>query len=353
MRPKTNHRDLPPRMLRRSRTLKSGKVWESFYYNGRDAEGKRVEIPLGNDLNEAKRKWAELECQEAPPETGLMRFIFDRYERDIIPAKAYSTQKDNLGSLAMLRKVFDNAPIDGITPQIIAQYRDKRGAVAPVRANREIALLSHVWNMAREWGYTAKENPVKGVRKNKEKPRDFYADDVIWAAVYAQACDELMDAMDINYLTGQRPADVLKMMLTDIKDGALEVKQNKTKKKLRIMLEQNGVRSQLGRVIDRIRARERRIASLFLIATPSGTALNKWTLRTRFDDARDAAAKAATEAGNLTLAKSIKAFQFRDIRPKAASEITLEHASKLLGHTEHEITEKVYRRVGEVVQPTR
>ena len=28
-------------------------------------------------------------------------------------------------------------------------------------------------------------------------------------------------------------------------------------------------------------------------------------------------------------------------------------ASKLLGHTEHEITEKVYRRVGETVKPTK
>jgi integrase len=115
-----------------------------------------------------------------------MRFVFDRYERDIIPTKA------------------------------------------PVRANREIALLSHVWNMAREWGYTAKENPVKGVRKNKEKPRDFYADDAVWSAVYAAACVELQDAMDLNYLTGQRPADVLKMRLADIKDGAIEVQQNKT-----------------------------------------------------------------------------------------------------------------------------
>jgi hypothetical protein len=31
----------------------------------------------------------------------------------------------------------------------------------------------------------------------------------------------------------------------------------------------------------------------------------------------------------------------------------LEHASKLLGHTEQEITEKVYRRVGETVKPTK
>jgi len=348
MRPKSTHRDLPPRMLRRARTLKSGKVWESFYYNGRDASGRRVEIPLGHDLNEAKRKWAELECREAPAETGQMHHIFDRYEREVIPGKAPRTQQDNLGCLVMLRRVFDSVAIDTITPQYVAQYRDRRGVKAPVRANREISLLSHVWNLAREWGYTAKENPVRGVRKNKETPRDFYADDAVWAAVRAAACVELQDAMDLNYLTGQRPADVLKMRVDDIKDGALEVRQNKTGKKLRILLDADGERTELGRVVDRIRGRK--VTSLFLIATPTGTPLNRWTLRTRFDHARSAAADVA---GDDALAARIRAFQFRDIRPKAASELPLEHASRLLGHTEHEITEKVYRRVGEVVKPTK
>jgi integrase len=341
-------------MLRRKKHLASGKVWEGFYYNGRDENGKRIEIPLGTDLNEAKRKWAELECKPAPVETGIMRVIFDRYERDIIPTKAPRTQKDNRGQLAMLRKVFDTAPIDAITPQHIAQYRDKRGEKAPVRANREIALFSHIWNMAREWGYTAKENPVKGVRKNKEKPRDFYADDAVWNAVYAKACDELKDAMDLNYLTGQRPADVLKMRLTDIKDGVIEVQQNKTKKKLRILLDDGGVRTELGKVIDRIKARERKVSSMFLIATPAGKALNQWTLRIRFDKARNAAIADAKKAGDEQLAARIREFQFRDIRPKAASEIgDVQAASKLLGHTEQEITKKVYIRVGETVKPTR
>ncbi len=40
--------------------------------------------------------------------------------------------------------------------------------------------------------------------------------------------------MDIAYLTGQRPADVRKMMITDIRDNALRVRQGKTKKFLRI-----------------------------------------------------------------------------------------------------------------------
>lgn len=354
MRPKSSNRDLPPRMIRVRKTLKSGAVWESFYYNGRDADGRRVKIPLGKDLNEAKRQWAKLECREMPVDTGLLRFIFERYEKEVVPTKAPKTQKDNLGSLKALRKVFDSAPIDAITPQIIAQYRDQRGKAAPVRANREITLFSHVWNMAREWGYTAKENPVKGVRKNKEKPRDFYADDQVWSAVYGAACDELKDAMDLAYLTGQRPADVLKMRLSDIKDGALELQQNKTKKRLRILLDDlDGGRTQLGQLIDRIKARPRKVASLVIVATPAGVALTQWTLRTRFDDARAAAAKAATEAGNADLAARIKAFQFRDIRPKAASETDLAHASKLLGHTDKQITRTVYQRVGETVLPTK
>lgn len=366
MRPKSTARDLPPRMLRRTKRLASGKEWVGYYYNGRNEAGKRVEIPLGSDLNEAKRKWAELECKPAPTETGVMRVIFNKYETEVVPTKAPRTQHDNLQCIAQLRKVFDTAPIDAITPQHVAQYRDARSAKAKVRANREMAMLSHIWNMAREWGYTAKENPCRGVRKNKEQPRDFYADAAVWAAVYEQAVDELKDAMDVAYLTGQRPADVLKMMSTDIKEGALEVKQNKTKKRLRILLEKAGEeRTQLGQLLDRIRARPRKVKSLYLVATPAGTPLNKHTLRLRFDTARAAAAAALVEraeqtddkvaaAAAMALAERVRQFQFRDIRPKAASEIGDVHAaSKLLGHTEEEITKKVYIRVGETVSPTR
>lgn len=54
------------------------------------------------------------------------------------------------------------------------------------------------------------------------------------------------------------------------------------------------------------------------------------------------------------LAIEARQFQFRDIRPKAASEIAdIREASALLGHSDKRITETVYRRVGEVVRPTR
>ncbi|MBP5107063.1 hypothetical protein HUS90_22350 [Pseudomonas protegens] len=126
--------------------------------------------------------------------------------RDIIPKKSERTQKDNKAELRQLRPVFDEIPVDAITPSMIAAYRDKRSA--KTRANREIALLSHVFNIAREWGLTNRENPCQGVRKNKETPRDYYANDAVWKAVYQKGEIELQEAMDLAYLTGQRPADV-------------------------------------------------------------------------------------------------------------------------------------------------
>ena len=352
MRPKTTGKKLPPRMVARRRARQSGTIWIGYYYSGRDKNGKRVELPLGTDLNEAKRKWAEYEGKPVPADVTLMQFVFEKYIRDILPTKAPSTQRENSGSLRQLRESFDKAPIDALTPQDIARYRDAR--TAKVRANREVTLLSHVFNMAREWGYTKNENPCRGVRKNKEKPRDFYADKDVWAAVHQVACLELQDAMDLNYLTGQRPADVLRMRDADIRDGSLHVKQGKTGKFLRIMLEENGVKSELASVVERIQGRPGHKASGYLVTLPSGEQVKKWHLRVRFDAARKAAIEACTKENDLAVAERIKAFQFRDIRAKSASEIVdMTAASALLGHTEKDITERVYRRIGQAVRPTK
>lgn len=352
MRPKTSGRKLPPRMLARKKKLKSGKVWTGYYYNARDPNGKRVEIPLGTDLAAAKRKWAELECTEAPPDATLMKYAFDQYVRDILPKKKPSTQRENMLCLSQLRPVFDTAPIEAIRPQDIARYRDARSA--PVRANREIALLSHVFNMAREWGFTQKDNPCRGVRKNKEAPRAYYAEGDVWDAVRKAGSEELRDAMDLSYLSGQRPADVLKMSEHDIQNDELRVQQNKTGHALRIRLHVDGLPTELGACIDRLLAKKVRTMSGELICTDRGQPLSMKMLRDRFDTARKTAADAAAKERHDDLAKRIRAFQFRDIRPKAASEIdSLEDASKLLGHTDKQITKKVYRRVGEVVKPTK
>lgn len=92
----------------------------------------------------------------------------------------------------------------------------------------------------------------------------------------------------------------------------------------------------------------------YLIVTEDGRQVTKPMLRLRFDDARNLAIATAREKGDGILAASIRQFQLRDIRPKAASEILdLGDASRFLGHTDKRITETVYRRIGEIVKPTR
>jgi len=349
MRPrKTENQNLPPHMYRRTRQRKYGKVWVAYYY--RDAQGK--DIPLGSDLDQARIKWAQLEAKEKPLDLLTMKGIFDRYIRDIIPKKAPRTQKDNLAEIKRLRELFDDAPIDSITPSSIAGYRDAR--TAKVRANREIATLSHVFNMAREWGITTKENPCQGVRKNREKPRDYYANDVVWAVVYSKAPQELKDAMDLAYLTGQRPADVLMMRKDDVEGGYLLVQQNKTGKRLRIRVNSDGEANSLGKLLHQIAESNSKLVTSYLIVSKTGRRMSATMLRKRWDEARKSARLKATNDGDVALAKRIAEFQFRDIRPKAASEIEdIAEASILLGHTKGDITERVYRRIGAIAQPSK
>ena len=118
----------------------------------------------------------------------------------------------------------EDAPIDAIRPKDIADYLRVRGESSTVQANREIAVFSTLFNHAREWGYTEAKNPVRGVRKHREKPRDRYVTDAEFQAVYQHAHTTLRDAMDVALLTGQRPADVLNMKRVDVREGALWIR---------------------------------------------------------------------------------------------------------------------------------
>ncbi|MGY2222412.1 phage integrase [Pseudomonas gingeri] len=351
---KAANRDLPPRMIRRVKKMKSGKLWVGYYYNGKDEEGRRKEVPLGTDLDEAKVEWARLDRKATPRPAHLMGRLFDDYEGKVMPGLKAGTRSDYQKGLKQLRKAFENAPVDAMTTQQIAQYRDTR--TAKVRANRELVLLSTIFTYAREWGLTDKANPCLGLRRNKETPRDFYAGEIVWDAVYSEAPQELKDAMDLAYLTGQRPSDVLKASASDLNNGFLMVGQGKTEKRLRIRPHDGGDASALSVFLDALLDRKvlAGIKSSSLITNQSGLKMSYPMLRNRWDEAREKAAAKATSEGDPALAAAIRQFQFRDIRPKAASEIEdIGQASRLLGHSTEEMTKKVYRRVGEIVSPTK
>jgi hypothetical protein len=89
-------------------------------------------------------------------------------------------------------------------PKTLGDYLDKRGQAAKARANRGKALLSHMFNKAREWGYTDAPNPCQGVKGFTETGRDRYVNDAEFAAVRAVAHPTVQDALDIALLATVR-----------------------------------------------------------------------------------------------------------------------------------------------------
>ena len=255
--------------------------------------------------------------------------------REVYPTKAVRTRADNDKEMVHLLRVFGHMPIDAILPMHIREYMDLRGQVAKVRANREKALFSHVFNKAREWGHTALQNPCQGVKGFRETGRTRCVTDAEFDLVKAHAHFTVVDAMDLALLTGQRPADVLKIKCVDFRDGALWIVQNKTGARLGIE-----ITGELAAVIERISKRPRRAISPYLIQDENGQPLTYFALRSRFDKARKLAGVS---------------FQFRGIRAKAATDTgDLAHSQKLLAHKNRDMTEHYVRsRVGKRVRPLR
>lgn len=305
------------------------------------------EIPLGKDYVIAVQRWADLEggrAAETAARHVTFRAVAEAYfASPTFKKKAPRTQKDNHGELAKLYAFFDDnpaPPLDSIEPHLVAKYRDWRDST---HSTQEIALLSAIWNWAREQGYTKAPNPTQGVTRNRGEGRDVYVTDAMFNKVYLWADQPTKDAMDLAHLAGQRPGDCLKMREQDIKDGALWVSQGKTGTKVRITVTGN-----LKLVIERIMARKKThaVRSLALVIDNDGKPLSAGQLDYRFGQARECAGIAPAD------------FQFRDLRAKAATETDdargMEAAQGLLGHASAGMTRRyVRRRAGKLVEPTK
>jgi hypothetical protein len=67
-------------------------------------------------------------------------------------------------------------------------------ASQPTTANRLKRLFSHMFNMAREWGYTEAANPCQGIKGHALAKREVYVSDVVYTAVHRAASQPLRDA---------------------------------------------------------------------------------------------------------------------------------------------------------------
>lgn len=327
------------------RVRKKGK--KVFYYYDHGGKPRREEA-LGSDYGLAITRWAQIrrEGTEKPKAVVTFRYVADLYRAEVIPTKRRGTQADNEKSLKQLITFFDDppGPFEAITPQFVKQFLEWRGESAKVRANRDKALLSHIWNWAREKGYTALPNPCAGVKGFKETGRDVYIEDVDYRAVWDIAAAPLRDAMDLAYLTAQRVSDTLSMDVRDIRGGFLHVKQSKTGAKRRIEI-MGELEALLARIADRKAGYK--VHATRLVVGEDG---QPWS----YDRLRRAFRAACTSVGIEP-----EAFQLRDLRAKAATDKAdsagdIREAQNQLGHTSVVMTEQYTRnRRGAKVTPTR
>ena len=343
---------MPKKRLPENKKLPEGWRYKhnAYYYRVptlcKDKWDGKTEYRLGKTLADAHRAWAAK--MEVYKEIIDMKGLFDRYMLDVVPTKAPKTQKVNIMEMARLRGVFGDAPLLAIKPQMIYKYYDERKA--KVRAKREIALLSHCFTKAVEWGYIEK-HPFKGeVRLKGEKPRDRYIED--WEVEQCLSLQSerkkgsilmIQAYIRLKLLTGLRRGDLLRLKITDCKENGLHVTTQKTGKPI-IYKWTDALRE----AIDNAKNTRPVDISAYIFCNKKGQPyINKdgeaegWkSMWGRFMERV------------LKETKVSKRFTEHDLRAKVASDAeSLERAKELLAHADSKITQKVYRRKVEIISP--
>lgn len=324
-----------PRLRRHVRTRKSGKVVVYYTFDMRP-EGK-PDVALGSDFAVALERWEALYHGRSST-TGTLEEAFAEWEDKALPLyESAETKRGYTKHLRRIRPVFGGAQWSEVDMRSLTQYLEQR--TAKTQANRELALLSVIWNWARTRGLTTLPWPAAGMErsrwKNKERARQVIVHDEVYAAIYAEADQTLRDCMDLASATGLRLTDCLRIALP--RGDMLTIEASKTGKSASFDV-------RLSQVLPDLIARRRAVDALhvMLLSTPQGQRLTYSMLRARWDKAREAAAtKAAPE-----LAEAIRSLWLRDMRKRAAQAAgSLDDAAELLQHDSKRLTERHYGAV--------
>jgi integrase len=321
---RTKDKHLPKRMY-----LKSG----SYYF----VDQNKKWINLGRHYGNAIEKYNEFNVEHA--EIYTIDDLITRYIKEVAPTKAESTYKSNLAEAKLLRAAFGKMKPEELKPRAIYMYLDARKA--KIRANRELALLSHMFKKAIRWG-VVDTNPCIGIERHPEKPRDRYVEDWEYQAFRAFVDPWMAAYMDFKLLTGLRQGDMLALKLEQLEEDGIHVLISKTKKQIIIRWS-----DYLRKAVEEVQASKksyRAKESEYLFCTRRGERYASDGFRSIWHRKM----QKAVEEGILK-----EKFREHDLRAKTGSDTDLEHAKSLLAHLDNKTTQRHYRRKAEVVEPLR
>ncbi|WP_195724687.1 integrase [Herbaspirillum sp. CAH-3] len=329
----------------------------AYYYQvppGLEArwDGKK-KFRLGGTLPEAYKTWAARLEHSGNAETVAQ--LLDRYALEVVPMKSPKQQLDQNRYAGQLRAVFGELLLTDMRPQLVYQFFDK--SPKKVASRRAIALLSHAFTKAVEWGYVDRHPFIGQMRLPSNPPRDRYVED--WEIVESlglqrhasggsSAIPVVQAYIRIKLLTGISKGDLLRLRPSqDFKDDGIHVQRRKVKNttgKRTIYAWTPELREEIARAMD---IRPKKVDWLF--CTRKGTSYYN-EIRDDYSGWDSIWQRFMERVMSETKVK--QSFTDHDLRAKCASDAsTLEHARALLSHADSRTTKRVYRRRPEIVQP--
>lgn len=324
----------------------------------------KSEFTLGTTLPDSYKVWAERIGKLA--ESRTVSDLLDRYLLEVVPLKKPATQTEDKRVAPILRKRFGHFPIDGTgspEPQHVYEYVSKRvnnktGKPALSRAHREIAVLSHAFTYAVQWGLRAKhpfKDEVRFERGLQPKRKKRYVED--WEIVealslppYRKRGSVLMCQAWIRLKLsniGLRATDMHRLRISDANSEGFAVRPSKT--------ENTTGREQFFKwTPDRLRAWELAVKARpidigpFLFCNGDGESyLNEETMRaTGFDSIWQRFMDRV-----LAETKVTQRFAERHLRNKVGTDAeSIERAQRILGHADQKVTQLFYRLKPEVIE---
>lgn len=279
-------------------------------------------INLGHDLQQALQKVLDMtgQAQDADTLDALWRIYQDGPDW----AKLSDGSKDgHAQSSKPLLKVFGAAQPWQIKPKDIARYLRVERANAPVRANREVALLSNLMNLAVERGLID-ENPCKQVRRNTEQPRTEAPDADVFARfnewVIRQTPQQKIIGMmaECSALGGSRGIEFRDLAWPQIDEKAKVIRIKRAKQrgaKRGQVIDLIEITPALQDLIDRLKSvrRERGVDCLYVFPTRDNNPYTASGLKSMWSKTR----AAAVVAGAI---KESEKFTFHDLRAYYATQ---------------------------------
>lgn len=296
-------------------------------------------LNLGHDLNEAKQALLALQRGESAGGTVgalLDKLIIERRQKVSVGRLAAGTLESNLLEVEQLKLAFGEMPPKAVKPKHIWAYLHLyRGKESPIRANREIALLSIMFNKCLGAGIVD-INPCVGVERNEEIARDrLVSDDELNRFVHfcyrrSEGGKRVALALMISYLTGKAQGQVLRLHVSQL--GAEGIEFGKRKRGAATLVEWS---PRLQGYVRLAMAQPSTITSQYVIHTRTGSPYGSDGFKSLWQRLM----REWVEQGN-------ERFTFHDLRAKAVTDVSDQgrKASELTGHRTEAVVAKVYDR---------